>query len=60
VDTPTPDLGPEQPLVNRIEERLALLDEADLAEHPAAYEAMDEAIRAELQALERLSGDADG
>jgi hypothetical protein len=60
VDTPTPDPGTERPLAEQIEERLALLDEVDLAEHPAAYEAMDEAVRAELRALEQLAGDRDG
>jgi hypothetical protein len=53
-----PDAG--QPLASRIEQGLARLDEADLAEHPAEYEEMDEAIRAELGALEQLSADPDG
>jgi hypothetical protein len=66
VDTPTPGLDgldgldAEQPLAERIEAGLVRLDDAELSEHPAAYEQMDEAVRAELQALDRLSGDPDG
>ena len=60
MDTPTTDLDAGQPLAGQIEEGLARLDEAEPAEHPAVYEAMDEALRAELRALERLTGDPDG
>jgi hypothetical protein len=60
VDTPTTDLDAERTLAGQIEEGLASLDDAELTEHPAAYEAMDEAVRAELRALERLTGDPNG
>jgi len=49
-----------RPLADQIEEGLARLDEADLTEHPAAFEAMDEAVRGELRNLERLTGDPNG
>jgi hypothetical protein len=68
VDSPTTDLDAGRPagrspagrLAHQIEEGLARLDETDLTGHPAAFEAMDEAVRAELRDLERFTGDPDG
>lgn len=60
MDTPTAGPDAEPTLADRIEAGLGGLDEADLAEHPEAYEAMDQAIRAELAALERLTRDPSG
>ena len=40
-------------LTDRVEARLRELDGQDLAEHPAAYEAIEAELRAALRALER-------
>jgi hypothetical protein len=44
---------PASGLADRVEAGLARLEGRDLAEHPAAYEAMDADIRAALRDLEQ-------
>ena len=44
--------GGASELTARVEAALERLDDQELAEHPAAYEAMDADIRAALRALE--------
>jgi hypothetical protein len=48
------DEPPSTPLTDRVQAILAGLDETDPAAHADAFEAVDAAILAELQRLEKL------
>jgi hypothetical protein len=49
-----PDQQRAAGLTDRVEARLAGLDDQDVAAHPGAYEAMDAEVRSALGALEQL------